>query len=253
MNQAAATRKIKDYTALVEDVKQCSLCHNLKGKVHLEGCPFCEEINLWSYWEGGVSHLDASILVVGQDWGFYRFDDHIRAVIESRQDNSALNGRYMNNNKSITDRNLAALLASIGYDVLRDNERAKELFFTNFVLCYRTEGLSGNFQNAWIRNCSVYFGRLTAIIQPKVILCLGRRVYDGVMLSLNGRETVPGWKIYNDRIDAQLPSIVPKSRSIIFPMAHCGMMGTNTRNRGKVFKDILDVQKQDWHTILQYL
>lgn len=252
MNQSEKTTA---YNELVQDVKRCSLCRSLKGNVKLLGCDFCEEINLWSYWEGGRDHLDARVLLVGQDWGAYAPDDHIKQFVDAKKDIS-FSSHYMDGNRSITDRNLAELFRSIGYDILRDTDgtrNSKELFFTNYVLCYRNGGLTGGFQNAWVRNCSDYFSRLVAIIEPKVVLCLGRRVYEGVMKSLDGHETVPEWKNYNERLDAHIPSIVAEINCAIFPLAHCGIMGTNTRNRGKTFTDILDVQKQDWQEIIKYL
>lgn len=70
--------KIAAYDALVRDAQRCSRCHSMKGSIKLLGCDFCEEINLWSYWEGGRDHLDAKVLLVGQDWGTYVSDDHIK-------------------------------------------------------------------------------------------------------------------------------------------------------------------------------
>lgn len=243
------------YDALVQDAKRCLRCQSMKGRVRLLGCDFCEEINLWSYWEGGREHLDAKVLLVGQDWGTYISDDHIKPFIDAQKDGT-LSGHYMDGNRSITDRNLAELFKSIGFDVLRDTDGtrdSKELFFTNFVLCYRNEGLTGGFRDAWIRNCSDYFCRLVSIIEPRVILCLGRKVYEGVMRSLGGCEAAPGWKNYNERLDAHAPSAVAEMNCAVFPLAHCGIMGTNTRNRGKSFSNILDVQKRDWQEIVRYL
>ena len=37
-------------------------------------CKECEEINLWTYWQGR-NQLDADILLVGQDWGNPWADD----------------------------------------------------------------------------------------------------------------------------------------------------------------------------------
>ena len=252
MNQAEKTLA---YDVLVQSVKRCSQCHGLKGNVTLQGCDFCEEINLWSYWEGGRDRLSATVLLVGQDWGDCYSDDHIRPFIDAQKSGTS-SSHYMDNNLSITDRNLAELFESIGYDILQDmngTRSSRELFFTNFVLCYRSKGLSGGFRNAWLRNCSDYFRRLVSIIEPKVILCLGRKVYEGVMKALDGQEAIPGWKIYNERLDARVPSIAADRNCVVFPLAHCGIMGTNTRNRGKSFKDILDIQKQDWQEIARYL
>ena len=68
--------KVNAYRQLVCDVQNCAKlndCNKSSSKkaVELEKCPFCYEINLWSYWHGGVNNLDADILLVGQDWGNY--------------------------------------------------------------------------------------------------------------------------------------------------------------------------------------
>lgn len=41
-------------------------------EMQLVPCKACNEVNFWAYWEGGRTHLDADILMVGQDWGVNR-------------------------------------------------------------------------------------------------------------------------------------------------------------------------------------
>lgn len=247
--------KLAAYDSLVRDVQSCTRCDTAGGSVKLMHCPLSREVNLWSCWEGGRKRLDAKVLLVGQDWGPCCSDDHIWSVLQALGQgcNAHL---YMSGNDSKTDDHLIELFKNIGYDVKNDSNSTRpseDLFFTNFVLCYRSKGLSGGFRNIWVRNCSDHFRRLVSIIEPKIVLCLGRKVYEGVMRALDGREAFPGWKRYNERLDARTPSTVPGTDCLIFPLAHCGIMGTNTRNRGKEYNDILDVQILDWKAIERYL
>ena len=62
--------KQQEYQRLIQDVKSF-----YKGQEHSQTDPIyltwwkdCEEINLWTYWQGKDS-LDARIMLVGQDWG----------------------------------------------------------------------------------------------------------------------------------------------------------------------------------------
>jgi hypothetical protein len=59
--------KTADYAQLVTARKACHLCSGLTNPADVEGGRFdSEHIGAWSLWQG---NLDASIMVVGQDWG----------------------------------------------------------------------------------------------------------------------------------------------------------------------------------------
>ncbi len=245
------------YKDLVSDVRRCdklSDC-NRNSKVQLEQCKICKEINLWSYWQGGVDHLNADILLVGQDWG--RFNDSnypvLSNIISSRSLSDSTTKRYYEMNTSIftTDSNLCELFESIGIKNIA-SERNLRVFFTNFVLCYRTKEspTSGSFNNKWAENCSEYFVRLVNIIEPKVIICLGKSVCYSVMKAAN--VSLPR-KSYNAIIEtcAQKAKIGNVS-CMIFPMAHCGTFGTMNRNRGPG-ENGLSLQKKDWLKIVPYI
>lgn len=241
--------KAERYRKLVDKVKKCSLDCNSSGKgTQLLHCDDCNEINLWSYWQGGENHLDAKIMLVGQDWGCYDPQTATEAkIVQAMIKNPDMNYRYTDGNTSITDTNLIKLFSSIGYDITQDQ---KDLFFTNLVLCYRDKGYSGKFKQKWVNNCSVYFKELADIIQPKVILCLGRATYEGVMKVLGQPVKINN---YNSLLDKHMPSVV--EGYVIFPLAHCGGMGTSNRNRGKATdkNNPLKYQIEDWLSIKKYL
>ena len=39
----------------------------------------------------------------------------------------------------------------------------------------------------------------------------------------------------------------------VFPVAHCGVLGTNNRNRNRNYDEKLDIQKNDWSKIKREL
>ncbi|HBI53317.1 MAG TPA: hypothetical protein DDX72_11175 [Ruminococcaceae bacterium] len=90
--------KMTAYKALVSDVQCCNKLNkcNENSKVKLEHCPICKEINLWSYWQGGTEHLNADILLVGQDWG--RINDNnyseLSNIISSESLSDSTTKRY---------------------------------------------------------------------------------------------------------------------------------------------------------------
>ena len=245
------------YKSLVEDVQRCNKSDkcNENSKVQLERCKICNEINLWSYWQGGIGHLDADILLVGQDWG--RFNDRnyheLRNIISGNPLSDSTTKRYYELNQSLftTDSNLCELFETIGIKNIAC-KREPRVFFTNFVLCYRTKesSMSGSFNNKWADNCSEYFVRLVNIIEPKVTICLGKSVFRSVMKAAN--MSLPR-KNYNTIIETCTQKVkIGNVTCMVFPMAHCGTLGTFNRNRGSI-ETGLTLQKKDWLKILQYI
>lgn len=218
-------------------------------KNQLVWCDACKkEINLWSYWQGS---LNADIMLVGQDWGCPYDKAALQTMSQIEQANKGEAYDYLSNNPSQTDKNLIALFQLLGKDITTPCD---DLFFTNFVLGYRTHGTSGNYQRDWAEHDSSYFKKLTETIEPKVILCLGRATFRAVLSAL-APDIKPRIGNYNrfiesDRnpIQVTLPS---NATSHIFALAHCGVMGTLNRNGKKNLT--LDKQLEDWKKILPYL
>lgn len=142
----------------------------------LSWCDDCREINLWTYWQGR-GHLDARIMLVGQDWGCARGVESEALLQRVRRANQGFDCNYMEGNDSVTDLNLVTLFReALDLDVLQD---CPEVFFTNFVLGYRNKGTSGNFKKDWVDHDKRFFRELAEIITPKAILCLGRSTFEG--------------------------------------------------------------------------
>lgn len=248
--------KETQYHDLIQEVKlhyatyDPSLCQD---KVRLFWYNGCQEINLWTYWQGR-NHLDARIILVGQDWGSaWDGGADCKACTENiAKANAGLPYHYLDGNHNPTDSNLVKLFKHIGYDITIPEP---DLFFTNFVLGYRSKGLSGNFDSTWIRDCKEYFYRLANIIQPKIILCLGRTTFEGVLSAFDVQQKI---KSYNRFIESECNPVSVTLQNgqtvFLFALAHCGALGTLNRNRGKgKLDDKLSVQYHDWEQIIPYL
>ena len=153
--------------------------------LRLSWCEDCEEINLWTYWQGR-GNLAANIMLVGQDWGS-PWDENAQPTMEQiRLANAHQAYDYLHNNPSVTDRNLIRLFREIGYDITKP---CPDLFFTNFVLGYRNKGISGGYRKKWADRDKEYFSELVNIVTPRVVLCLGRSTFEAV-LSAMAPETI---------------------------------------------------------------
>ena len=225
--------KKEQYQVLISDIKRFyadqERLHNHEP-FHLTWYNDCEEVNLWTYWQGR-GNLDARILLVGQDWGSPAAcsPDYMRQFTEI---NKGKQSRYWLDNSSITDNNLVCLFSSIGYDISNGSPLNPDLFFTNFVLGYRNIGLSGGFKQKWLQENKAFFFRLASIIEPEIIICLGRNVFHSVMMAFDQKVKI---HLYNDFIASTNNPVeisFPSGKiAYVFAEAHCGAMGTLNRNR----------------------
>lgn len=245
------------YRSLVEDARNDYLSRprssNSKG-VYLTWAEDCQEINLWTYWQG-IGNYDASIMLVGQDWGF---PDATSSVMQNIRDiNSGLRRDYEFDQVSTTDGNLCKLFSVLGYDI---TQRCKDLFFTNFILGYRSKGFSGNLLHEWLTTDAPFFARLINIIEPRVVICLGKDTFESVQYACTGKKA--HLKNLNAFIEStQNPVTLPLlsgKTTTAFAVAHCGTIGTMNRNRSGKNGNLssshsLDRQIEDWTRINTYL
>lgn len=251
--------KEAEYRALCSDVaayyRTPRIYSSGKKSISLGWCPDCREINLWTYWQGR-GHLNPRVLLVGQDWGAPSDDPAIMEKI--RQMNQGAHILYMDHHTaSPTDTNLIELFSQIGYQIDTDDPHNHDLFFTNLIPGYRNHGFSGGYQAGWLTpEIQDFFHRLVGILQPEVILCLGRTTFEGVMRSLD--IVYDRYRSFNQQIaSGAVHTQFCHLPLAIFPLAHCGAMGTLNRNRGSkepsVSQDLLCLQKRDWDRIRRSL
>ena len=248
--------KTEKYKSLVQEVKSSYELYSEKSndnKKLLYWCEECDEINLWTYWQGR-GNLDAKILLVGQDWGnpWNTNSQNFMSKIKSISPGPMLD--YMHGNDNPTDLNLVTLFKELDIDI---SIPSKKVFFTNFVLGYRNYNISGGFKKSWARKDEKYFKKLVNIIEPEIILCLGRATFESVMHAFQDGARINIGK-YNSFIESESNPVKKHLKSghemSIFALAHCGVIGTMNRNRGQtVGTDKLELQKKDWRRIKPFL
>ena len=238
---------------------------NSKGKVYMRSFPACKEINLWTYWQG-YNAMAPKILVIGQDFGcpfggaFGEEADIIESIEKTEKDGGIHHfDVYADKKKSETDINLAELLRCLdcGYDDVL-NRRYDDIFFTNICLGYRSNKNSGNFKKSWITEIEKNaYPRLLTILQPKVIVCLGKTAYESFLVAMNKKDERDR-KDYYSFIDENNAAPFEIGGIPVFAFAHCGVMGTLNRNASKCAANekvtkSLDVQVEDWKHLCKYL
>lgn len=279
--------KLQKYYELIEDVKN-DYCNpknsrtKTKYGVTVEWTKACvKHINLWSYWQG---NLDAKILVVGQDWGHFsaydvspkdmeKYKVECRMLTNFEKIDNGENIRYYENIDVYTskvfqtDRNLVELFRVLGaeaggaYSKFEDivEQKYKELFFTNLCLGYRNNGSSGEMLQSWLNNDYIYFERLYHIIQPEVVLCLGKRTYDTIAGTLC-KESERNKFTYErlERNENYFDISDGEKRCRVFGLAHPGGMGmANRKTKLDKYNDSkisgMELQKKDWKNVGRYL
>lgn len=93
--------------------------------------------------------------------------------------------RFYGNDISKTDDNLRHLFKSIDYEDIRKN-RSADLFFTIICLMYRKGNESGGFKKSDCNEEDLHaFKELVHILEPTVIICLGRITFELVLKSFD--------------------------------------------------------------------
>ena len=194
-------------------------------------------------------------MLVGQDWGCPT-DLSEKYMAQFAEINAGKSSSYRLDGTSITDRNLIRLFSSVGYDISGGAPRDPDLFFTNFVLGYRSKGFSGGFQPRWLRENKDFFFRLANIVKPRVIICLGRHTFLGVMMAFDRRIRIESYNAFIPGGSNPVAiTLLSGQKAYVFAEAHCGAMGTLNRSRQKDSDGTtgINLQIKDWSRIKAYL
>jgi uracil-DNA glycosylase family 4 len=177
-------------------------------------------IGPWTRWHGD---LDASLMIVGQDWGGVEY---------------YLEHKGLEEDKNPTNRNLIKLLASIGIEINLPTVAASThgLFFTNAVLCLKQGRMLGPVKTACFNHCGAFLRKQIEIINPKVVATLGLHAYRAVLRSYGlGSHT---------RMRAAVAEpdlmVLPNGTTLV-PVYHCGNNGLRSRT--------LAEQTNDWKRV----
>ena len=227
------------------------------GQVRLEWCDrdtdenLCQEINLWTYWQGwkwAERKSEIKFLVLGQDWGCPSETMDGGAIANVRDMNRGIDVMYldgcnMETRESTTDKNLTYLFEKIGYKGI-DKRRYPDLFFTNFNLGYRTGNNSGGMTADLLESDGKYIKELIDILKPKNIICLGELVFNATYkLLLGGNLKYSG---YNNLVSNSKGYKYSGTgyEGKIYPVFHPGFYGVNNRNGG------LEQHVKDWKKMI---
>lgn len=220
--------KIEKYRKLVEERKQCSLCQGLRNPAGISGGKWdSDQIGPWSLWQ---ANLDAELVVVGQDWS----DVSYFRKWEGRDQPSG----------NPTNENLQKLLNTIGIQIRKPRDPQDQIvFFTNIILCLKAGGLQAPVKDNWLKNCSsTFFVPLIEIINPKVVIALGKKVSESIL-------HLYGISYSKSAVFSKMLSQAPyqlTDSTAFFPVYHCGAQGVN-RNRSMM------EQEEDWSKVNMWL
>lgn len=199
------------------------------------------EIGAWSRWQG---NLNADLMIVAQDWGSQK--DYIK---QGGWDESIVGGKL-----TITNQNLICLMGSIGRTLRppEEHEQEQHYFFTNTALCMRrSNSSSGGAKSAWFSNCRAFLRCQIDIVNPKVIVTLGKVPFDNVLKALDYDFDYGGMK-FKDVVDRHEP-ITVRSGMRLVPVFHCGLFGVNVNRRSPDRTDVLQAHSKDWETVKKCL
>ncbi len=223
--------KCISYARLVYARKVCKACHNITNPsdVYSNGrCLDSGEIGPWSRWQNS---LDAKILLVGQEGG------DVNGFIEQ-------DGREWDRNE--INKNLIKLFRSIGIYIEgpTNEEKHKDLFFTNAVLCLKDGGAQAEFDESLFRNCGKLFLRpLIEMIEPRVVIALGEKAYKAIIYSYY--RALPRYSSFSEVVDTS-GEIQLSGKTRLFTVCYPARRIINTYRP-------MDLQYKDWEKIKNYL
>lgn len=139
-----------------------------------------DQINLWTYYQGyQIKDLEKGIdiLLVGQDWGNEELQ---KDIVEKIQRVIAGENLFCyKNTKNATDKMLVSLFRELFCDITKVDS-GKRIFFTNYSLGYREGSETGGMTKSLLLEDKELFEKLVLAVHPKVIICLGKLVYEVV-------------------------------------------------------------------------
>lgn len=230
--------KVERYNGLVDSRKTCSLCKSeLCNPAKVKGYgKFDTEIGPWSRWQGS---LNASLMIVGQDWGHIKDlqEKYFRTEHEDQSSATNIHLRDLLNGIHATERPLDS-------DLLGRNG---ELFFTNAVLCLKGNDIAmqGHVNPDWFNNCvgeKKFLRQQIEIVNPRIVVGLGRLAFSSILRSFNLDSRVPPSMKFSEIVQDKEGVKLPRTRAKAFGVYHCGAAGWNI-NRSE------EEHRRDWERI----
>jgi len=214
------------YDVLVAERKACNRCLGLSNPAAIEDGRFdSPEVGPWSRWQGG---LNATVMLIGQDWGDVRYFVKHAGVEGPRNP---------------TNEALRELIGLLGIDIGEppiNTRRDAIAFFTNAILCLKDGGLQAKVQDAWFSNCQDFLRRQIEIVSPKILVCLGERAWRSVVTTFQIR---PG--VFREAVNDPDGVVLPNGTRA-FACYHCGRRIQNTHRP-------FPAQQIDWRRMNRFL
>lgn len=245
--------KSAGYCELVEKVKN-KYCKNpiYTEKLELGWCDLrqgedlCQEINLWTYWQGRNYAKNTpyiKYMLIGQDFGPPEKEEIKGTITNVRKMNHGIDVMFHDNvnlkaRDSQTDANLVRYFELLGKDKI-DKHKYPDLFFCNCNLGYRTDKYSGNMTRKILANDAAEIKLLIDIIQPENIICLGLDTSVVVIQTLIDKNF--SCNKLSELIGTGKPYIY--GETYIYPVAHPGYWGTRTRGEDHVIADWMRIRR----------
>jgi DNA polymerase len=192
-----------------------------------EGAYDSDHIGPWTRW---AHDLDASVMVVGQDWGDARY------FIENKGLDKAGNP---------TNEALASLLASIGRPVppipcqlaADDADRGIcGVWLTNACLWLKGGGMSAPVKREWFGEHSAEFLHAQVeLVEPRVVVALGSHAYDCLMAAYGVPARGGPFRLVVERRSG----VRVNAQTVVVGVYHCGARIQNTVRS-------IDQQLNDW-------
>jgi hypothetical protein len=159
-------KKSADYCNLIENVKNKYRKNPIYAKnLTLGWCDLrqgedlCQEINLWTYWQGRdyakkTPHI--KYMLIGQDFGPPEKEEIKGTIANVRKMNDGIDVMFHENvdleaRDSQTDKNIVGYFELLGKNEI-DKKKYPDLFFCNCNLGYRRDKYSGNMTRKILAN-----------------------------------------------------------------------------------------------------
>lgn len=159
--------KSDEFKSLVTDLGKCDKCLHLYDKSLINFYSSDIALSIPSIWTDWLNHLDADVMIIGQDWGPYKDME----LLYKRYVNGEKWVDLINEEKSLTKKNLFKFLKMTN----KEMDESK-IFITNAIMCarsgtnYRGDNINLKYSTC---ACSNYLKRQIDIVDPKVIVTLG--------------------------------------------------------------------------------
>ena len=211
-----------------------------------QGEDLCQEINLWTYWQGRdyakkTPHI--KYMLIGQDFGPPEKEEIKGTIANVRKMNDGVDVMFHENvdleaRDSQTDKNIVRYFELLGKNEI-DKKKYPDLFFCNCNLGYRRDKYSGNMTRKILANDAAEIKSLIDIIEPENIICLGLDTSVVVIRTLIDKKF--SCNRVSELIGTGEPYIYGETH--IYPVAHPGYWGTRTRGEDNVIADWMRIRK----------